>query len=71
MVPKISIFIFWYQGTIHMQKHPIVDKKLADWVSTFNSIPNKQTQEAQILKSLILGYGAKPKIMEVLVVASC
>jgi len=39
-----------------MQQHPKVDKKLADWASAFNSMPNKHTKEAQILKSLILGY---------------
>jgi len=54
-----------------MQKHPMVDKKLADWVSFFNSISNKQTQEAKILESLILGYHAKPIKMEVVMVARC
>ena len=54
-----------------MQKHPTVDKKLADWVLAFNLIPNKQTQEAQILKSLILANPAKPKKFEVVEAASC
>lgn len=71
MVPKILTFISWYHGTIYMQKHPIVEKKLADWVSAFNSIPKKQTQEAQILKSLILGLRSKLNSMEDLKIASC
>ena len=71
MVPKLSIFILWYHGTIDMQKHPTIDKKLADWVSAFNSIPDKQSKDAQILKNLILGYHATPKKMEVKPVASC
>jgi len=54
-----------------MQKYPMVDKKLADWISFFNSIPSKQSQEAEILKSLILGYRAKPKRMEVIIIAKC
>lgn len=45
-----------------MQK-TIVDKKLADWVSTLNSIPNKEAQEARILQSLILEYCSMPKTM--------
>lgn len=58
MVPwyQFLTFISWYRGTISMQQHPKVDKKLADWASAFNSMPNKHTKEAQILKSLILGY---------------
>ena len=71
MVPKILTFISWYHGTIYMQKQPIVDKKLADWVSVFNSIPDKQTPEAQILKGLILRYQANPIKMEVLTIAGC
>ena len=47
----------------YMQK-TVVDKKLADWVSTLNSIPNKEAQEARILQSLILEYRSKPKTME-------
>ncbi|MEJ2261599.1 MAG: hypothetical protein P8X83_08130 [Nitrosopumilaceae archaeon] len=44
-----------------MQKHPTIDKKLVDWVSTFNSMPNPQTNEAQILKDLILKIQAKTR----------
>lgn len=71
MVPYLSTLISWYHGTINMQKHPTVDKKLADWVSAFNSIPNKQTQEAHILKSLILENLAEEKRMEKIKIASC
>lgn len=49
---------------MYMQKYPTPDKNLADWVSTLNLIPNKQTQEARILKSLILEYRSKPKTTE-------
>ena len=52
-----------------MEKQSLVDKKLADWVSFFNSISNKQTPEAKILKSLILGYHAKPIKMEGIMIA--
>ena len=73
MVPWYQIINTYirYHGTIDMQNEPIIDKKLVDWVTAFNSLPDKQTQEAKILKSLILGYHAKPKKMEVIVIASC
>ena len=54
-----------------MTYHPTVDKKLQDWMSAFNSIPDQKSQEAQILKSLILEYHAKPKRKEEFKVASC
>ena len=38
-----------------MQTQPTIEKKLADWMTAFNSISNKQSQEAQILKDLALG----------------
>jgi len=72
MVPRYQIIntYMWYHGTIGMQNEPKIDKKLADWVSAFNSIPDKQSQDATILKDLILGYHAKPKKMEIDVIAS-
>jgi hypothetical protein len=36
-----------------MKISPTVEKKLVDWRSAFDSIPDKQNQEAQILKGLI------------------
>ena len=35
-----------------MQTQPTIEKKLADWITAFNSVSNKQSQEAQILKEL-------------------
>jgi len=37
-----------------MKTFPTIKRKLADWRSTFDSIPDKQNQEAQILKSLMI-----------------
>ena len=54
-----------------MQKHPTINKKLTDWMSTFDLISKNQTQEAQILKSLILGLRSKLNSMEDLKIASC
>jgi hypothetical protein len=54
-----------------MQNHPTTDKKLADWGSVFNSIPDQKSQEAKILRSLILEYHAKPKTKEEIKIASC
>lgn len=36
-----------------MKISPTIEKKLADWASAFNLIPDKQNQEARILKDLI------------------
>ena len=36
-----------------------IETKYADWNSAFNSIPNKQSEEAQILKGLITGLRTK------------
>ena len=35
-----------------MKTQPTIEKKLADWMSAFYSMSNKQSQEAQILKEL-------------------
>ena len=37
----------------HMIKQPTLETKLADWTLAFNSISNKQSEEAQILKGLV------------------
>jgi len=42
-----------------MQTQPTIEKKLADWITAFNSVSNKQSQEAQILKYLALGLKGK------------
>ncbi len=38
-----------------MITQPTTETKLADWTLAFNSISNKQTEEAQILKGLVNG----------------
>jgi len=37
-----------------MQTQPTVEKKIAAWMTAFNSISNKQSEEARILKDLVL-----------------
>ena len=36
-----------------MITQPSIETKLADWTAAFNSISNKQSEEAQILKGLL------------------
>ena len=38
-----------------MITQPSIETKLADWTAAFNSISNKQSEEAQILKGLVNG----------------
>jgi hypothetical protein len=38
-----------------MKTKPTVETKLADWITAFNSISNKQSEEARILKGLVNG----------------
>ena len=37
-----------------MQTQPTIEKKMADWMTAFNSISNKQSQEAEILRGLTI-----------------
>lgn len=37
----------------YMITQPTLETKLADWTLAFNSISNKQSEEAQILKGLV------------------
>ena len=37
----------------YMITQPTLETKLADWILAFNSISNKQSEEAQILKGLV------------------
>lgn len=39
--------------SLNMITQPTVETKLADWTLAFNSISNKQSEEAQILRGLI------------------
>ena len=43
-----------------MQTKPTIERKMADWMAAFNSISNKQSQEAKILRDLT--YGLKEKM---------
>ena len=38
---------------MNMITQPTIETKLADWMTAFNSISNKQSEESQILKSLL------------------
>jgi len=38
-----------------MITQPTIETKLADWTAAFNSISNKQSEEAQILNGLVDG----------------
>lgn len=40
-------------------KTQTIEKKYADWSLAFNSMPNKQSEEAQILSGLIASLRAK------------
>lgn len=42
-----------------MNTHPTIQTKLADWNTAFNSISNRQSDEAQILADLIAGLKNK------------
>jgi hypothetical protein len=41
--------------SLNMITQPTTETKLADWITAFNSISNKQSEEAQILKGLVNG----------------
>jgi hypothetical protein len=41
--------------SLYMITQPTTETKLADWITAFNSISNKQSEEAQILKGLVNG----------------
>ncbi|MGD2106101.1 MAG: hypothetical protein PVH93_00685 [Nitrosopumilaceae archaeon] len=42
-----------------MKTQTMIETKKADWIAAFNSISNKQSEEAQILKGLINGLKNK------------
>lgn len=48
--------------SLFMKTQFVIETKKADWIAAFNSMSNKQSEEAQILKGLI--DGLKDKIME-------
>ena len=41
--------------SLFMITQPTTETKLANWITAFNSISNKQSEEAQILKGLVNG----------------
>ena len=42
-----------------MKTQPTIERKLADWMTAFNSISNKQSEEAKILRDLTVGLEEK------------
>jgi len=42
-----------------MQTQPTVERKMADWMTAFNSISNKQSEEAEILRGLTVSLKEK------------
>ena len=42
-----------------MKTHPTIQTKIADWNAAFNSISDRQSDEAQILDDLITGLQRK------------
>jgi len=45
--------------SFNMKLQPTKERKLADWNLAFNSISNKQSEEAKILKGLVNGLESK------------
>ena len=45
--------------SLNMITQPTIETKLADWTLAFNSISNKQSEEAKILKGLVNGLKNK------------
>ena len=45
--------------SLYMITQPTIETKLADWTLAFNSISNKQSEEAQILTGLVNGLKNK------------
>lgn len=42
-----------------MKTQSMIETKIADWIAAFNSISNKQSEEAQVLEGLINGLKNK------------
>lgn len=45
--------------SLNMKTQPTSETKLVDWTLAFNSISNKQSEEAQILRGLVNGLKSK------------
>ncbi len=59
MISNIITFIYDIMIAFNMITQPTIETKLADWNLAFNSISNKQTEEARILKGLVNGLKNK------------
>jgi len=59
MISLITRFIYDIMISLCMKTQTMIETKKADWIEAFNSISNKQSEEAQILKGLINGLKNK------------
>ncbi len=59
MISEIITFIYDIKISPIMITQPTIETKLFDWNLAFNSISNKQTEEARILKGLVNGLKNK------------
>jgi hypothetical protein len=53
MISNTITFIYDIMISLNMITQPTIETKLADWTLAFNSISNKQSEEAQILRGLV------------------
>ena len=60
MISLTTTFKYDIMISLCMKTQSMIETKKADWIAAFNSISDKQSEEAQILKGLI--YGLKNKI---------
>lgn len=61
MISLINKLIYDIMISSFMKTQPTLQTKLADWTEAFNSMSDKQTNEAQILQGLVSDL--KRKIM--------
>jgi len=59
MISLITRFIYDIMISFYMKTQSMIETKKADWIAAFNSISNKQSEEAQILNGLISGLKNK------------
>ena len=53
MISLTIRFIYDIMISLFMKTQSLIETKKADWIAAFNSISNKQSEEAQILEGLI------------------
>lgn len=61
MISNFNRLIYDIMISLCMKTQPTIQTKLAEWTEAFNSMSNKQSQEAQILVGLV--NDLKTKIM--------